>query len=77
MHVLEPSDIIICKISIIPGQRDIRPVISPGKGQCMSEAEEVPSPRHFHGSTQALTRDVTGLTSRWPGIQLTTMLRLF
>ena len=26
----------------ISDQRDIRPVVSPGKGQCMSGAEEVP-----------------------------------
>ena len=31
----------IC-IGYIPGQRDIRPVISRGRGQCLSGAEEVP-----------------------------------
>ena len=38
----------------ISDQRDIRPVpvVSPGKGLCMSGAEEVP--RHFRGRTKAL-----------------------
>ncbi len=35
----------LCKLRVsigyIPAQRDIRPVISRGKGQCLSEAEEV------------------------------------
>jgi len=29
-------------IGYIPARQDIRPVISRGKGQCLSEAEEVP-----------------------------------
>ena len=29
-------------VGYIPAKRDIRPVISRGKGQCSSEAEEVP-----------------------------------
>ena len=29
-------------IGYIPGQRDIRPVTSRGRGQCLSGAEEVP-----------------------------------
>ena len=50
----------------------IRPVISRGKGQCLSEAEEVPranleAPPRLHKSTG----DILGLTSCRAGIQLT------
>ena len=70
----------------MPARLDTRPVISFGKGQCLSEAEEVPrakaKPSAFPpGFTQALTfpEGYKGLlTSRWAGIQLTyAMLRLF
>ncbi len=55
-------------IHCIPAKLDIRPVISRGKGQCSSEAEE--SPRDFVGFTQAkgynwsyllLGRDISNL----------------
>ena len=72
-HLMASQD---TSIGYIPGQRDIRPVISRGRGQCLSGAEEVPraSPRHFQGGTKALaspkgcngsyiplTRDTTNL----------------
>ena len=57
----------------IPGQRDIRPVISNGKSQCLSGAEEVPRakpealprriafPKGCNRSYIPLARDTTNL----------------
>ena len=69
----------LISIGYIPGQWDIRPVISGRRGQCVTGAEEVPRAKpEAERKHWPLPRDVTGLTSRWPGIQLTyTMLRLF
>ena len=54
LHLIAKST----SIGYIPGQWDIRPIISRGRGQCLSRAEEVPranlSPRHFRGGTKAL-----------------------
>ena len=61
------------RIGIFPGQRDIRPVISRRRGQCLSGAEEVPranfrggtkalaSPKGCNGSYIPLARDTTNL----------------
>ena len=63
----------IC-VGYIPAKRDIRPVISRGKGQCLSEAKEVP--RYFRDWTRALTfpKGLMDLTSLLAGTY--TMLRL-
>ncbi len=50
----------LVQVRYIPAKREIRPIISLGKGQCFREASEVkhcPSPR-----------DITGLISRLAGI---------
>ena len=61
-------------VGYIPGQRDIRPVISRGRGQCLNGAEEVPranfqggtkhcmaSPKGCNGSYIPLAMDTTNL----------------
>ena len=42
------------RIGYIPGQRDIRPIISHGRGQWLSEAEEVPRRNESTGLSQGM-----------------------
>ena len=52
-------------VGYIPGQPDIRPVISRGRGQCLNGAEEVPRtkpealPRWNESTAWPLPRDVS------------------
>ena len=54
VHTLD--NIHAISIGYIPGQRDIRPVISRGRGQCLSGAEEVPRRNESTGLSQGMYR---------------------
>ncbi len=63
----------IC-VGYIPAKWDIRPIISRGEGQCLSEAEE--DPRDFRGFKKALPFP-EGYNYYLPLSRAYTKLRLF